>query len=66
VPVYLAQGRYEARGRAVLADEWFNELQSPGKQFIVFEQSGHRTMFEEPEHFHQVMTETVLAQTYSE
>ena len=64
VPVYLAQGRYEARGRAVLADEWFNELQAPIKQLIVFEQSGHRAMFQEPARFHDVMTGIVLAQTY--
>ena len=65
VPVYLVQGRYEARGRAVLANEWFSQLQAPRKQFIVFEQSGHRSMFEEPARFHDVMTGTVLAQTYS-
>jgi proline iminopeptidase len=63
VPVYLVQGRYEARGRAELAEEWFEMLQAPHKEMIVFDTSGHRPLFEQPERFHQVMTETVLAET---
>ncbi len=64
VPVYLVQGAHEARGRAVPAGEWFEMLTAPGKQMIVFEQSGHKPSFEEPERFVQVMTSTVLAETY--
>jgi proline iminopeptidase len=61
VPVYLVQGRYEARGRAVPADEWFARLDAPTKERVVFERSGHRPMFEEPDRFFEFMTETVLA-----
>jgi proline iminopeptidase len=61
VPVYLVQGRYEARGRAVPADEWFARLDAPHKERVVFERSGHRPMFEEPDRFFEVMTETVLS-----
>jgi pimeloyl-ACP methyl ester carboxylesterase len=64
VPVYLVQGRYEARGRAELAADWFAQLQAPTKQLITFELSGHRPFVEEPERFHDVMTRTVLAQTW--
>ncbi len=64
VPVYLVQGRHEARGRAVLATAWFDQLQAPSKQLIVFEASGHRPLFEEPDRFHDVMTGLVLAETY--
>jgi pimeloyl-ACP methyl ester carboxylesterase len=64
VPVYLVQGLYEARGRAVLADEWFTQLQAPTKQLLMFDHSGHRALFEEPARFHDIMTGTVLAQTY--
>jgi proline iminopeptidase len=60
VPVYLVQGRHEARGRAELADAWFAQLQAPSKERIVFERSGHRPMFEEPDRFFEVMTEQVL------
>ena len=61
VPVYLVQGAYETRGRAVLADEWFAMLDAPSKQLITFENSGHRPSFEEPEAFHAVMSGLVLA-----
>ena len=63
VPVYLVQGRYEARGRSELAEEWFGMLEAPDKEMIVFDTSGHRPLFEQPDRFHQVMTETVLAET---
>jgi proline iminopeptidase len=60
VPVYLVQGRYEARGRAEPAEEWFAELEAPSKELIVFERSGHRPMFEEPDRFVEVLTDQVL------
>jgi proline iminopeptidase len=61
VPVYLAQGRYEARGRAVPVAEWFAQLAAPHKEMVVFERSGHRPMFEEPDRFYEFMTDRVLA-----
>jgi pimeloyl-ACP methyl ester carboxylesterase len=63
VPVYLVQGRHEADGRAVLANEWFEQLRAPAKTMVVLETSGHRPLFEQPDRFHEVMTETVLAET---
>jgi len=49
VPVYLVQGGHEARGSAQLADEWFAGLSAPTKQLIIFDTSGHRPVFEQPE-----------------
>jgi proline iminopeptidase len=63
VPVYLVQGRHEARGRAVPVEGWFAQLEAPTKELIFFDRSGHRPMFEEPERFFEVMTEQVLADT---
>ncbi|MGS0686799.1 alpha/beta fold hydrolase [Nakamurella sp. GG22] len=60
VPVYLAEGRYEPRGRSDLAAEWFSQLEAPDKMWIEFPTSGHRPIFEQPELFHQLMTNTVL------
>jgi pimeloyl-ACP methyl ester carboxylesterase len=65
VPIYLAQGRYEARGRAEPAREWFDALEAPVTRWIEFPTSGHRPLFEQPELFHEVMTATVLAETRS-
>jgi hypothetical protein len=59
------QGRHEARGRAQLADDWFARLQAPRKQLFTFELSGHRPFAQEPARFHQVMTSTVLAETWT-
>ena len=56
VPVYMVIGAHEARGRAVLADEWFESVVAPHKERIVFEHSGHRPSFEEPGRFAEVMT----------
>ena len=63
VPVYLVQGRHEARGRAQLAEQWFRLLDAPKKRLIRFETSGHRPLFEQPDRFHAVMIETVLPET---
>ena len=63
VPVYLVQGAHEARGRAVLAQAWFDRLDAPDKELFTFERSGHRPWVQEPEHFAEVMTNTVLART---
>ena len=62
VPVYIVLGKYEARGRATLAEEWFEILEAPSKELILFEQSGHRPLFEEPGEFAKVM-DRVLEET---
>jgi pimeloyl-ACP methyl ester carboxylesterase len=63
VPVYLVEGRHEARGRLEPAREWLAQLDAPRTRLITFDVSGHRPFVEEPERFHQVMTDTVLAET---
>ena len=63
VPVYFAEGRYEARGRAEPFQQWFKMLSAPHKQLVLFDTSGHRPLFEQPELFNQMMTKTVLPQT---
>jgi pimeloyl-ACP methyl ester carboxylesterase len=63
VPVYVVLGAHEARGRAVLAQEWFDQLDAPVKEMITFEHAGHRPPFEEPAAFAEVM-DRVLGETY--
>jgi proline iminopeptidase len=63
VPVYLAQGAHETPGRAEPALEWFEMLEAPRKDLVVFETSGHRPLWEQPEEFYDLMTERVLAET---
>lgn len=63
VPVYLAQGAHETPGRAEPAVEWFEMLDAPSKELVVFDTSGHRPLWEQPEEFYDLMTEQVLAET---
>jgi pimeloyl-ACP methyl ester carboxylesterase len=63
VPVYLVLGAHEARGRAVLVNQWFAVLEAPSKELFTFEHSGHRPLFEEPAMFASVMT-GILDHTY--
>lgn len=64
VPVYLVQGAHEARGRAVPMEEWFELLDAPRKERVIFEHSGHRPTFEEPGRFAELM-ERVRDETYA-
>jgi pimeloyl-ACP methyl ester carboxylesterase len=66
VPVYMVHGAHELTARGDLALEWFDGLQAPSKQLIVFEHSGHTPQWEEPDRFHEVMTDVVLAETAEE
>lgn len=63
VPVYVLLGAHEARGRAVPAKEWFEMLEAPSKEMVVFERSGHRPHFEQPEEF-VALLKRVVAETY--
>jgi pimeloyl-ACP methyl ester carboxylesterase len=60
VPVYFVQGGHEMRGLTVLFEQWYSMLEAPQKHLEVFEQAGHRAIFEEPDRFVAVM-DRVLA-----
>jgi pimeloyl-ACP methyl ester carboxylesterase len=64
IPIYIVIGKHEARGRAVLAKEWFEMVEAPTKEMIIFEHSGHRPLFEEPGNFASVLTR-ILDETYA-
>jgi proline iminopeptidase len=55
VPFYMVLGKHEARGRAVLAEEWFEMVDAPYKERIIFEHSGHRAQFDQPGDFAALM-----------
>jgi proline iminopeptidase len=56
-------GKHEARGRAVLAQEWFDMLEAPSKEMIIFDHSGHRALFDQPAEFASLMSR-ILDETY--
>lgn len=53
-------GEHEARGREVLAMEWFGALDAPFKEALVFDGAGHRSHFDRPELFADFMQRVVL------
>ena len=55
VPYYMVLGEHEARGRAVLANEWFDMLGAPAKEAVVFDGGGHRAHFDQPGMFADLM-----------
>ena len=62
VPVYLVEGANEAPGRSVLALEWFDALQAPSKEVVVFDRSGHTPQIDEPGRFADYLADVVLPQ----
>ncbi|MEV4619452.1 alpha/beta hydrolase [Asanoa sp. NPDC049573] len=57
VPAYFMQGAHEMRGLAVPFAQWFGLLDAPVKRLVVFETSGHRPMFEQPDRFVDAMAQ---------
>lgn len=55
VPVHLVEGRFEPRGRKDPARDWFEHLKAPTKQWVEFDTSGHRPIFEQPAEFAELM-----------
>lgn len=63
VPVFFVQGAHEADGRSEPFAEWFEQLEAPSTDLVVFETSGHRPLFEQPDEFVTYMNDVVLART---
>jgi pimeloyl-ACP methyl ester carboxylesterase len=55
------QGKYDYQVSTTLAEQYFENLDAPYKQFYVFENSAHSPCFEEPEKFVYIMKNDVLA-----
>lgn len=61
IPMYFVQGAHEAGGRAEVFDDWYPMVDAPAKDVVVFDTSGHRPLFEQPDEFVEYMVGTVLA-----
>ncbi|MBO9539010.1 alpha/beta hydrolase [bacterium] len=55
VPVYFVSGRHDFNMPLPLVEAYFQQLQAPYKEHVVFEQSAHAACFEEPERFVSLM-----------
>ncbi|MFX1337863.1 MAG: alpha/beta fold hydrolase [Promethearchaeota archaeon] len=63
VPVYICMGRYDYNTPFELAENYFNQLKAPKKQFIWFEDSAHLLNTEEYEKFNNFLIDVVLHET---
>jgi pimeloyl-ACP methyl ester carboxylesterase len=63
VPVYILEGRHDINAPTALAEEYFNSLNSPKKEFIWFEHSGHSPWINERDKFVDTMVNVVLKET---
>ena len=60
IPVIFMLGRHDWHVPAVLAEEYFRNIDAPVKRLFWFEHSAHNPPFEEPEAFVAVMVHHVL------
>lgn len=64
LPVYMMLGRHDMNNPYQIPEEYFNLLEAPSKKLYFFEESGHGLIWEEAKKFHDIMINTVLAETY--
>lgn len=64
VPVYLLDGAAELPARRDLALEWVEMLDAPSKRLYTFADAGHSVAFEQFEALHQILTGTIMPETY--
>lgn len=65
VPLYILDGASELPARRDLLLDWFKQVDAPRKELFTFENAAHSVAFEQFEALSQIMTETVLPETYS-
>jgi pimeloyl-ACP methyl ester carboxylesterase len=63
VPVYFIKGRWDVNAVNSLTEEYFALLDAPHKELIWFEDSAHTPLWDEPQHFTEVLVLNVLADT---
>lgn len=59
IPVYFLHGRHDYQVPMTVAYDYYQHLEAPQKRFVVFEESAHGVLYEEPDRFLQVMSEIV-------
>jgi pimeloyl-ACP methyl ester carboxylesterase len=60
VPIYFMMGRYDINASPEMAEEYFNAIEAPHKEFIWFEHSGHEVWRNEPDKLADLMVNVVL------
>lgn len=55
IPIYFLMGKHDLNNPYELTEQFFNELEAPEKQLIMFENSAHTSILEEPEKFMEII-----------
>ncbi len=64
IPVYLVLGGNDMNNPPVIPEEYYELIQAPHKQLIIFEEAGHGMIWEEAQRFHDLMINQILPETY--
>ena len=59
VPVYFIQGKHDFITCSTITEEYFNNLNTTYKELVIFENSAHCPIFEEPKKFNALLIEKV-------
>ena len=51
MPIFVIQGEEDIMAPTALAEEWFETIEAPKKEFVVLKSGGHLTMFTMPDLF---------------
>jgi pimeloyl-ACP methyl ester carboxylesterase len=60
VPVYFLSGRYDLTVNHEISREYLERIEAPEKKFILFENSAHSPLYEEPEKVLEILEHEVL------
>jgi pimeloyl-ACP methyl ester carboxylesterase len=53
VPIYIMHGRHDINAPLYLAEDYFEQINAPVKEMIIYEHSGHNPWINEPELFQE-------------
>ena len=59
IPVFLFQGELDERTQAALAKDYFNQINAPHKEFVLFQGGGHFIVLSMPQRFVQELVSRV-------
>ncbi|MET8159366.1 alpha/beta hydrolase [Sphaerisporangium sp. NPDC005289] len=60
IPAYFIDGADEVPARLRLMEEWYGMLEAPRKEHLVIPGTGHRSLFEQPDHFTRILLSRTL------
>ena len=59
IPVFLFQGELDERTQAALAKDYFDQINAPHKEFVLFQGAGHFIVLSMPQRFVQELVSRV-------